>query len=172
MNGGYTMKLLQITSAILLSAIITGCSSDDTQKQTSTNVEEQNITTNVTPPTETESKLDTSVFVYAKSVDVTDGREAMKHLDLVVNMDKSTAPGLATRHVLTQTYDFLQQSDISGADTITIGVMSGDLRVSQITVDVAKFKAGDNIIGSVLIASKIDKMTPEVKEFGKTMNLW
>jgi ABC-type enterochelin transport system substrate-binding protein len=119
-----------------------------------------------------ESGIDTSVFVYAEKVVVTDARDITDHIDLVVHMSEKPTPGLATQHVLTQTYDFLQQKDIQGAKTITIGVMQGDLRISQFTIDVAKFKPTDHLIKSVLAASTIDKMNDEVKEFGKTMELW
>ncbi|UYL94150.1 hypothetical protein PK52_gp20 [Geobacillus phage vB_GthS_PK5.2] len=118
------------------------------------------------------NKIDTSVFEYAKKVEVTDARDITKHINLVVHMSEELTPGLATRHVFYQTYDFLQQNDIKGADTVTVGVMQGDIRVAQITVDVKKFQPDDQIIQSVLKAATIDKMRPEVKEFGKVMNLW
>lgn len=123
-------------------------------------------------PKKEESKIDTSVFVYAESVDVTDARDITQHINVVVHMSTEPTPGLATQHVFSQAYDFLQQEDIQGAKTVTIGVMQGDLRISQITIDVSKFTAGDNIIKSVLDASNIDKMIDEVKEYGKVMNLW
>lgn len=119
-----------------------------------------------------EPKIDTSVFAYAKKVDVTDARDITKHIDLAVHMSKDLEPGLATRHVFVQAYEFLQQEDIKGANTVTIGVMNGDIRVAQITVDATKFVAGENLIDSVLQVSTIDKMTPEVKEFGKVMEAW
>ncbi|MED4299735.1 hypothetical protein P9204_04385 [Geobacillus stearothermophilus] len=124
------------------------------------------------PAKKEESKIDNSVFKYAEKVDITDARDITKHIDVVVHMSKELTPGLATRHVFAQTYDFLQQDDIKGADTITIGVMQGEIRVAQITVDVKKFQPGDQIIQSVLKAATIDKMRPEVKEFGKVTNLW
>lgn len=119
-----------------------------------------------------ETKIDTSAFIYAKNVDVTDARNITKHIDLVVHMNEGPTPGLATQHVFIQTYDFLQQDDIIGADSITIGIMQGDFRISQITVDLTKFEAGENLINSVLQASKIDKMNDDVKEYGKVMELW
>ncbi|MGG2988749.1 hypothetical protein ABEO46_06455 [Geobacillus stearothermophilus] len=124
------------------------------------------------PAKKEESKIDNSVFKYAEKVDITDARDITKHIDVVVHMSKELTPGLATRHVFAQTYDFLQQDDIKGADTITIGVIQGEIRVAQITVDVKKFQPGDQIIQSVLKAATIDKMRPEVKEFGKVTNLW
>lgn len=123
-------------------------------------------------PKEEESKVDTTVFVYAESVDVTDARDITQHIDIVVHMSNELTPGLATQHVFTQAYDFLQQKDIQGTKTVTIGVMQGDLRISQITIDVSKFKAGEHLVKSVLDASTIDKMNDDVKEFGKVMNLW
>lgn len=119
-----------------------------------------------------ESLINTSVFVYATKVDVTDSRDITEHIDVVVHMKDTVKPGLATQHVFTQSYDFLQQDDIKGAKTVTIGVMSGDHRVSQFTVDASKFKAEEHLIKSVLSASTIDKMYPEVEEYGKVMELW
>ncbi|MGG4092076.1 hypothetical protein [Paenibacillus lautus] len=121
---------------------------------------------------EVESLIDTSGFVYATKVDVTDSRDITEHIDVVVHMKDSVKPGLATQHVFTQAYDFLQQDDIKGAKSVTIGVMSGDHRVSQITVDASKFKAEEHLIKSVLSASTIDKMYPEVEEYGQIMELW
>lgn len=119
-----------------------------------------------------EPSIDTSVFVYAEKVDVTDAREITDHLDLVVYMSEKLTPGLATQHVLTQAYDFLQQKDLVGTKTVTIGVMNGDFRVSQFTVDLQKFKPENEIITSVLNASTIDKMDDAVKEYGNAMELW
>lgn len=123
-------------------------------------------------PTEKTDGIETSVFVYATKVDVTDARDITQHIDLVVHMNEQVKPGLATQHVFTQAYDFLQQDDIKGAKTITIGVMSGKFRVAQITVDMSKFKPEEHLIKSVLKASTIDKMYPEVKDYGKVMELW
>lgn len=115
--------------------------------------------------------ISTEVFAYAKSVDVNDSRELTKHIDVVVHMHEELTAGLATQHVLTQTYDFLQQEDIKGAKTVTISVKQGDKRVSQFTVDVIKFKAGEHLIKSILDASTIDKMSDEVKEHGKVLGV-
>lgn len=129
-------------------------------------------TTKQEEPRKEKSKINTSVFAYAKSVNVTDARDITKHIDLIVNMSEEPTQGLVTQHVFTQSYDFLQQEDIKGAETVTIGVMHGKIRVAQITVDIKKFVAGDHFVKSVLEASKIDKMNDEVKKYGKTMELW
>lgn len=121
---------------------------------------------------EEQNLIDTSAFVYSTKVEVSDLRDITEHIDLAVYMNNSVKPGLATQHVFTQTYDFLQQKDIEGAKTVTIGVMSGEFRVAQITVERSTFKAGEHLIDSVLNASKIDKMNPDVKEYGEVMELW
>lgn len=79
-----------------------------------------------------------------------------------------------TRHVILQTYDFLQQDRVKDAKTVTIGVMSGDMRITQITVDMSKFKVDEEkpMIEVVMEASKIDKMNDEVKKFGESLELW
>ncbi|MED1851867.1 hypothetical protein P4V33_09415 [Brevibacillus borstelensis] len=119
-----------------------------------------------------EPKIDTSVFAYADSVDVTDARDITQHIDLAVHMGEGPTPAMATQHVITQAYDFLQQKDIKGANTVTIGIMQQDIRIFQITVDLKKFKPGENFIKSVLSASKIEKMSDSVKEYGRATGFW
>ena len=155
---------------VIIVAITAGCNADDEQAAAEPKKEETSTEPKETKATE--NKIDTSVFEYAKKVDVTDSREITKHISVVVHMSTEPTPGLATRHVFSQAYDFLQQDDVKGADTITIGVMQGKKRIAQITVDTKKFQPGEQIIESVLKASTIDKMSPEVKEFGKTTDLW
>lgn len=162
-------KYLMVFIGIIFAVIMTGCSGDNEPKPAAEpkTVEKD---TPVTPAAT--SNIDTSVFSYAESVDVTDSRDTAKHIDVVVHMSDELTPELATQHVFKQAYDFLQQADIKGAETVTIGVMNGDFRVAQITVDTAKFKAGENYFQSVMKASKIDKMNPEVKTYGKETGNW
>lgn len=148
------------------------------QEENDTYEIEDNTENSDEEPSETkidnEGNVDTSVYVYAEKVEVTDARDITNHLNLVVHMSKEPTPGLATQHVFSQTYDFLQQDDITGADTVTIGVMQSDIRIAQITIDVKKFVPVDTepMIQCVLKAATIDKMSNEVKEFGKTMEIW
>ncbi|AJS59991.1 hypothetical protein [Paenibacillus sp. IHBB 10380] len=142
-------------------------------------VPEIQVETTITPevPVEEEvadikPEINTSVFVYAEKVEVTDSRDITENIDLVVFVNENMAVGTATQRIIIQTYDFLQQGDIKGAKNVTIGLMSGEFRVFQFTVDVTKFKAGDNFIHSVLDASKIDKVRPDVDEFGKAADFW
>lgn len=141
-------------------------------KPTELKTTDQPVTEKQSQKTEKTDGIDTSVFVYATKVDVTDARDITEHIDLVVHMNEDVKLGLATQHVFTQAYDFLQQDDIKGAKTVTIGVMSGNLRVAQITIEMSKFKPEGQLIKSVLEASSIDKMYPEVKDYGKVMELW
>lgn len=159
-------KYLTVLFGIIFAVITTGCSG-----QTESKPAAEPKTVEKETPVAT-SNIDTSVFAYADSVDVTDSRDTTKHVDVVVHMSEELTPALATQHVFKQAYDFLQQADIKGAKTVTIGVMVGDFRVAQITVDTAKFKAGEDYIKSVIQASKIDKMTPEVESYGKETQKW
>jgi hypothetical protein len=170
--------------------LLVGCSDAETTKETikvednemeEVVVEEETSepheeTTDTTPVDEEEkvASIDTSVFAYAESVDVTDARDITKHIDLVVNMSTEPTPGLAVQHVVSQTYRFLQQEDIIGADTITIGVMQDGTRTAQYTVEVSKFipVPDKSMVKCVLEASTIDKMNDEVKEFGAVMEMW
>jgi len=135
-------------------------------------VQEKPGTTQEQEQKKDEPKIDTSKFIYAESVEVTDAREISKHLNLVVRMSEDVGAGSAVQSVLIQTYDFLQQQDIKGAETVTIGIMQGDLRVYQFTTNLKKFKAGENLITSVLQASTVDKTSDEIEEFGKSTGLW
>jgi hypothetical protein len=82
-------------------------------------------------------------------------------------MSEELTPELAVQHVLTQTYDFLQQPDVEGADTFTIAVMQGDERIYQIKTDKTKFVTDDNIPMSKLVldASVVEKTSPEIDQF-------
>jgi hypothetical protein len=170
--------------AVLLLALglLAGCSKDSGQdkvkdekpkvEQTETESSEEAV-----EETAAESEalsIDTSVFAYAENVEVTDARDNTKHINLVVQMSEETKTGMAAQHVLNQAYDFLQQEDIDGAETITIGVMQADTRILQLTINVKEFVPIDSesMAKCVLKASTIDKMTTEVEEYGKTMELW
>ena len=187
-----------ITSLVL---VIQGCSAENeqeaiqSQSQEVSQTEEQTTKEDVKPADnesssnetnldsaeETEevvatesSEIDTSVFAYAEEVDVTDALDITEHINIVVFMNEELSKGMATKHAISQAYDFLQQDRVKDAKTVTIGVMSGDLRIAQITVDMSKFKVDDEkpMVGVVMDASEIDKMNDEVKEFGEALELW
>jgi len=117
------------------------------------------------------STIKTDVFEYAKKVDITDARDTNKHVTATVFMSNELTPGLATQHVLNQSYDFLQQADLKGVDTVTIGVMQGEKRIFQYTVTMKNFVPNDSVsmLDVVLKASKVEKMDPQVQEFAKTI---
>ncbi|SDM29991.1 hypothetical protein SAMN05428961_11325 [Paenibacillus sp. OK060] len=117
-------------------------------------------------------KLIQQYSIYATDVEVTDAIDITEHIDVVVYMSEEVKEGLAVQHVISQTYNFLQQDKVNEAKTVTVGVMSGNLRIAQITVDMDKFKAGEHIINSVLDGSKNDKMDDEVRDYVKVMELW
>lgn len=123
---------------------------------------------------EEDSKIDTSVFKYAKNVEVTDARDITKHLTLKIDLSDDAQPGMGTLNILNQAYDFLQQEDIKGADTITIFVRVKDIKVSQFKINTSQFKPNDqeSMANVVLKAAEIEHLSPEVKEFGQTMELW
>ena len=127
-----------------------------------------------TPAEETKNEIDTSVFEYAESVEVTDAIDVNQHVTVFVKMSDKTKPGLATQHVFNQTYNFLQQPDLAGAKTVTVAVKQGELKIAQITVNTELFVPNDKVPMSevVLQASEVDSMSPEVKEYGTTMDTW
>ncbi|EKN63626.1 hypothetical protein BABA_24610 [Neobacillus bataviensis LMG 21833] len=118
--------------------------------------------------------IDTSVFEYAEKVEVTNAIDINQHITVFVTMSKKTPPGLATQHVVNQTYDFLLQNDTKGAKTVSINVKQGDQKIAMYTVETGKFVPNDDepMSDCVMKASKMEFMTPEVKEFGATMNSW
>ncbi|WP_028390624.1 hypothetical protein [Bacillus cihuensis] len=123
---------------------------------------------------EAERKIDTSIFEYAKQIEVTDAIDINQHVTVVVTMDSKTPPGLATQHVVNQTYDFLQQDDIKDAKTISINVKQGEQKIAMFSVNKDEFKPNDDepMSDLVMAASTMEFMTPEVKEFGETMDSW
>lgn len=121
-----------------------------------------------------EAKIDTSVFKYAKSIEVTDARDINNHITLQIDLNDDAQAGMGTQHVLTQMYDFLQQEDIKGADTVSYYVRIKEKKVAQFTTTVADFKADPetSMVELVLNASEVEMLNPEVEAFGKTMRLW
>jgi hypothetical protein len=179
--------------AILLLAlfILFGCSNSETTKENEEPEVVESIETETPAVEETDSvaieeetveettvseeaAIDTAVFAYAEDVEVTDARDITQHLNLVIHMSDELTPGLATQHILNQTYDFLQQQDIKGANTLTIGIMQADLRIFQFTINVKSFVPieSEPMAACVLKASQIDKMKPEVEEYGIAVGLW
>jgi hypothetical protein len=188
-RGGNVVRIWAIW--VLALGLLVGCSDSETTKEkeedvkvesaeteevvdaseTTTEVVEEEVEEEVV---EEEATIDTSVFAYAKDVEITDARDITKHITLVVHMSEATKTGMAAQHVLSQAYDFLQQTDIEGAETITFGVMQADTRILQLTTNVKEFVPIDSesMAKCVLKASTIDKMNPEVEEYGKVMELW
>lgn len=121
---------------------------------------------------EEEAQIDTSVYKYATDVEVIDSRDSTQHINLEVTMSDGLKPGLAAQHVLSQTYDFLEQSDIKGANLVTVGVIQGGNRILQFETNVNKFKPEGQMGEAVLAASKVEKMNSNVKEYGQTMGWW
>lgn len=121
-----------------------------------------------------EAKIETSVFKYAKSVDVTDAREINKHITLKIDLNDDAKAGMGTQHVLNQMYDFLQQEGIQGADTVTYFVRVKEEKVAQFTTTVANFKPDSEkpMASLVLEASEVEQLNSEVEAFGKATGLW
>lgn len=150
---------------IMATGILTACSEEATEpekpeeatQQVETNQPEQN-------------QIDTSVYEYASNVDVTNARDINNHITLMIDM-KTENRGMAFQHVLNQTYDFLQQPDIEGAETIGINVRVDDVKIGMFTAYPDKFIPNDNepMSDAVLAASEIEMMTEDVEKFGETM---
>lgn len=166
-------RALNLVLVALVSIGITGCGNSTTKTNTQeTKQVEQSKKAPKSVVAKTEKNtIKTDAFIYAKKVDIDDARDITKHVTATVFMSDELTPGLAVQHVLNQSYDFLQQANLKGTDTVTIGVMKGDIRVFQYTVTMKKFVLNDSIAMSdvVLKASKVEKMSPQVEEFAKAL---
>lgn len=169
-------KLLYISA---LSALLLAACGDETKEEPTVEVSKEEVTKDETKKEEPvevveEPKIDTSVFQYAKSVEVTDARDTNKHITLQIDLKDDAQAGIGTQHVLTQMYDFLQQDDIQGADTVTYYVRIKEEKVAQFKTTVANFKPDSEkpMASLVLEASEVEQLNSEVEAFGKTMGLW
>ena len=77
--------------------------------------------------------IDTSVFEYATTADVTDAIDINKHVTVKLSVSEDAQPGISSQHVLNQTFDFLQQEDLNGAETVTIFVTQKEMKIFQFT---------------------------------------
>ncbi len=179
-------KLLNIVPVVIFSAVLFGCSDGSESKEekksedtTEVNVKEEKAET-TEEVTESEPEevneveqptINTDVFAYATKTEVTDAIDINDHVTVFVYMSEELTPGLASQHVLNQTYDFIQQEDVKDAKTISINVKQGDTKIFQFTVDTTKFKTDDEIPMSdlVLEASKVEFMTKEVEDAAESL---
>lgn len=129
--------------------------------------ESKNVAVNADP----EPTIDTSVFEYATAADVTDAIDINKHVTVKLNVSDDAAPGMAAQDVLKQSFKFLQQDDIKGAETVTIFITQKEKKIFQFTVNKNEFKPNetDPVGGLVLEASEVEMMSDEVEKFGKAM---
>lgn len=173
------MKKILYTGALSL-LLLTACNEESTKKEEVSTGAIAKEKTEVKETKQEDSKnknevtINTSVFKFAKSVEVTDARSTNKHITLKIELSDDAQAGTGTLNVLKQMYDFLQQKDIKGAETITYLIRSNDTMLAQFTTNVSKFSPDNktSMADVVLKASVIDKMNAEVKTFGQTMELW
>ena len=181
------MKLKKLITLLMLSMvlILAACGNDSAEgvkeepKTEPKKVEvsipvEKEVKQEVNEEMKAEQEIDTSVFEYAKDIKLTDAIDINNHVTIMVDMSEKTPPGLATQHVVLQSYDFIQQDDVKSAKTITIIVRQSEIKIAQYTVTSDRFIPNEDTPMSkvVIAASEIDFMTGEVKEFGKTMESW
>ncbi|MEK4255457.1 membrane lipoprotein lipid attachment site-containing protein [Ureibacillus sp. FSL K6-2830] len=173
--------LIFILSIFLLAACSDKAEEATTDKSSSEPIPENSesetediLDDSVVEEVEEKNNIDTSVFEYATNVEVTDGREFTQHITVAIDLAPDADPGMGTLNVLKQAYDFLQQEDIAGAETVTIYVRVNDIKVSQFKIYTSKFVPNDQepMAKVVLKAADIEFLRPEVQEFGKVMELW
>ncbi|VEF46700.1 Uncharacterised protein [Bacillus freudenreichii] len=124
-------------------------------------------------PKEEGSSIDTSMYEYSKSVEVTDTIDINNYVSLIIRMNDNLQPGLAFQHATTQTYDFLHQPAIEGADKVGINIILNDKKIAMYEVDISKFQPNDEepMADVVMEASVVEMMSPEVEEYANTMDI-
>lgn len=165
-----------------LALLLTACVNDEVEqpkKQPEPSVEKQESKEEskkeVTEPTEEvviDKEIDTSVYQYASKVDVTDAREINDHITLMIDM-KTDNHGMAFQHVLNQTYDFLQQPEITDAKTISVNIRVDGKKIAMFTAHPGKLKTNDeeSMAQLVLDASVVEMVLPTVEDYATAMEL-
>ncbi|MBS4194092.1 hypothetical protein [Lederbergia citri] len=170
-------KLIVLLFSALI--VLAGCSNDQPKeqeqkqkalKQTEEKPQKETVETDDSVEGQ---EIDTSMYEYAKNVDVTDAIDVNEHITLIIEMNDSLQPGLAFQHATNQTYDFLEQDAIKGAKTVGINIILNGNKIAMYTVNVADFKTNDDepMAQLVLDASTIEMLSPEVKEYAEIMDL-
>lgn len=128
-----------------------------------------------TPEEESEfGEIDTSVFEFAEETEVTDAIEINNYVTVFVDMSEDLTQGMAAQHVVNQTYDFIQQEDLEGANKVSINMRQGGTKLLMFEVDRKAFAPKDDepMANIVMEYSTIDMMSPEIEEYGAIMGAW
>src|SRR5690625_795359 len=122
---------------------------------------------------EAEVVIDTSMYEYSKDVQVTDAIDINNYVSLMIEMNDNLNPGLAFQHATTQTYEFLQQEALQGADKVGINIILEGQKIAMYEVDLNEFKPKDDesMAQLVLDAAIMEMITPEVHEYTQSMSL-
>lgn len=122
---------------------------------------------------ESDIVIDTSMYEFSKDVKVTDAIDIKNYVSLIIEMNDDLSQGLAFQHATTQTYDFLQQEALEGADKVGINIILEGQKIAMYEVDMSEFKTNDeqSMAQLVLDASVMEMITPEVHEYTQNMDL-
>lgn len=166
------LLLLLCTAMLFLSA----CGDDTTapeKDEPKENVKQEEKEQSKKETKEEDASIDTSMYEYSKSVKVTDAIDINNYVSLIITMNDNLQPGLAFQHATTQTYDFLQQPEIEGADKVGINIILNDNKIAMYEIDMSKFQPNDDepMADLVMEASVVEMMTPEVEEYANTMDI-
>ncbi len=120
-----------------------------------------------------EDEIDISMYEYSKDVKITDAIDLNDYVSLIIEMNDNLEPGLAFQHATNQTYDFLMQDAIEGADKVGINIILNDRKIAMYEVNLADFKTNDDepMAQLVLDAAIVEVMVPEVKDYAEIMEL-
>lgn len=134
-----------------------------TEEKNTENEDDEQETTNI----------DTSMYEYSTEVEVTDAIEVNDYVSLIIRMNDSLEPGLAFQHATNQTYDFLQQESIDGAEKVGINIILNDQKIAMYEITLDEFETNDeeSMAQLVLDASVMNMIVPEVEEYAEVMEL-
>jgi len=117
--------------------------------------------------------IDTSMYEYSKEVEVTDAIDINEYVSLIIRMNDSLEEGMAFQHASNQTYEFLQQDIIEGAEKVGINIVLNNKKIAMYEIDLDEFNIVDDepMAQLVLDAAVVKMMTPKVEEYVDIMEL-
>ncbi|PID23252.1 hypothetical protein CSV61_02055 [Sporosarcina sp. P3] len=169
----------KVFTLFLMTSMLAACGSEKVKDEPEISPDSEEVldeieVNEVEEPTSNLEEISTDIFKYATDVKVTDAIDINQYVSIIVHMDNTDNEGMAFQHVVNQTYDFLQQPALKEADKVGVNVVIVDRKIGMFEVDTAKFIPNDDVPMSdaVMVASEIEMISPEVKEFGEIMGSW
>lgn len=120
-----------------------------------------------------ETEIDTSMYEYAKNVQVTDAIDINNYVSLIIEMNDELTPGMAFQHATNQTYDFLLQDTIQEAEKVGINILLNEQKIAMYEITRNDFVENNDkpMAQLVLDAATVQLMVPEVEQHAEIMEL-